>query len=205
MKRVKKKQETKNWRTIMKSKKLTTMRATMKVALACVAIGWMCWSAGNTCNAQTPPSNLSPDLQEVVKLSQEKMSDDVITTYIRNSGKTFKLGADEIIYLNSQGVSQGVISALLQTASSGGNPANQTPSPVVASSPPPPEPTPAPQAMVSAPAPQVEAPAPPAPEINFALFSRSTCALRHLDECGRHDVLASGRRHCRQSRLASLL
>ena len=170
MKRVEKKQETNNWRTIMKRKKLTTMRAITKVALACMAVGWMCWSAGNACNAQTPPSNLSPDLQEVVKLSQEKMSDEVITTYIRNSGKTFKLGADEIIYLNSQGVSQGVISALLQTASSGGNPANQTPPPVVSSSPPPPEPTPAPQAMVSAPAPQVEAPAPPAPEINFAFF-----------------------------------
>ena len=46
------------------------MKATTIVALACVAIGWMCWSVGNSCNAQTPQSNLSPDLQEVVKLSQ---------------------------------------------------------------------------------------------------------------------------------------
>ncbi len=162
----------------MKSKKLISLKATTKVALACVAIGWMCWSVGNVCNAQTPPSNLSPDLQEVVKLSQEKMSDDVITNYIRNSGKSFKLGADEIIYLNSQGVSQGVISALLQTASS----ANPTPSPVVSSPTPPPPPPSQPSSapyvannVPSAPdsgpppAPPTEVPQ-AGPEINFQYF-----------------------------------
>src|SRR5208282_1546697 len=121
----------------MKSKKLINMKATMKVALACAAIGWMCWSAENACNAQTPPSNLSPDLQEVVKLSQAKMPDDVIKNYISSTGKSYRLSADDIIYLSNQGVSQGVISAL-QTASS----ANPNPPPVASSptTPPPPPP-----------------------------------------------------------------
>ena len=87
---------------------------TVRTALAAAAIGWLCWGAGELCNAQTPPANLSPDLQEVVRLSQQKMSDEVITNYIRNSGKAYKLGADDIIYLSSQGVSQGVLGVLLQ-------------------------------------------------------------------------------------------
>ena len=109
----------------MKSKKMKKLKTGMKLALACVATGWMCWSAGNVGNAQTPSSFLSPDLQEVVKLSQSRMSDDVILNYIKSSGKSYKLNADDIIYLSNQGVSQGVISAL-QTASS----ANPNPPPI---------------------------------------------------------------------------
>ena len=93
--------------------------STLKTAIACAAIGWMCWSPANVCQAQTPPANssgLSPDLQEVVKLSQAKMGDDVIKNYISSAGKSYRLSADDIIYLNSQGVSPGVISALQTTA-----------------------------------------------------------------------------------------
>jgi hypothetical protein len=122
--------------------------STLKTALACVAIGWMCWSATNFCQAQTQPANpsgLSPDLQEVVKLSQEQMTDDVITNYIKNSGKTYTLTADDLIYLKDQGVSQGVISALEQTASSNVISAAST-SPV-------PTPSPAPVQTATLPAP----------------------------------------------------
>jgi hypothetical protein len=151
----------------MKSEKLIMLNTALKAALACAAIGWMCWSGGNVCNAQTSPSNLSPDLQEAVKLSQSHMGDDVIVNFIRNSGKSYRLSADDIIYLNSQGVSQGVISAL-QTASSA------SPAPVVSAptTPPPPAPMPAPPVAVPAPAPQAVAVVaePPAPEINFTYF-----------------------------------
>jgi len=162
----------------MKSKKLINLKATTKVALACVVIGCMCWSVGNVCNAQTPPSNLSPDLQEVVKLSQSHMGDDVIVNYIKSSGKSYRLSADDIIYLNGQGVSQSVISTL-QTASS----VNPTPPPVVSSPttppPPPSQPSSAPYVANNVPsvpdsgpppALQEEAPAAPAPEINFNYF-----------------------------------
>jgi len=143
-------------------KKLTNRNLAVKVTLACALAGWMCWTAGN-CNAQTPPANpppLPPELQEVVTLSREHMSDDVITAYVRNSGKSYTLSADQIIYLNSQGVSQHVISTLLETP----------PAPSVSAQPqPPPAPTPgpaptpmqAPQPPVAA-MPQPGAPPPPA-------------------------------------------
>jgi len=150
----------------MKNKKLTNRKATAKVVLACVVVGWMYWSVGNICNAQTPLSNLSPDLQEVVKLSQEKMSDDVITSYIGNSGKSYRLSANDMVYLKSQGVSQVVIAALLQ-AKAAAPPSNPNPVPVVVPQPPPAVNTPPPGPP---PAPQAEAPAPPATEINFNYF-----------------------------------
>jgi hypothetical protein len=97
--------------------------------------------------AQTTPANLSPDLQEIVKFAQAHMSDDVILAYIKNSGKSYNLSGDDMIYLTSQGVSQPVISALLQTK---GTAPTQAPAPVPTPTPAPaPEPAPAP-----APAPQ---------------------------------------------------
>jgi hypothetical protein len=65
------------------------------------------------------PYVLSPDLQEILKLFKAGMHDDVITNFISHSGKLYKLRADDIIYLSSQGVSQGVIRSL-EAAASGG-------------------------------------------------------------------------------------
>ena len=137
----------------MRSKERMNGKPILQVALAWMIIGWMCCGVGSTCNAQTPPSNLSPDLQEVVKLSQAHMGDDVIVNYIRNSGKSYKLSADDLIYLNSQGVSQGVISALQTATSPSPNPAPVAPAPATpasyaptpaATGPVPPPPAPAP-------------------------------------------------------------
>ena len=153
--------------------------STLKTAIACIAIGWMCWSAANFCQAQTQPANpssVSPDLQEVIKLSQAKMPDDVIKNYISSAGKSYRLSADDIVYLNSQGVSPGVISAL-QTASS----ANTSPPPVTAPPPAPPmtrssTPT-APPVGVNTPPPDNgtvpsddTATQPPTQEVNFDYF-----------------------------------
>jgi len=107
--------------------------STLKIAIASAAFGWMCWSAGNVCHAQNSAPGLSPDLQEVVKLSQAHMPDDVIRNYITSSGKTYRLSADDIIYLNTQGVSPGVISTL------------QTSVPAAPAPVPPPMPAPAPE------------------------------------------------------------
>ena len=155
----------------------------MKIAIVCAAIGWICLSTGNFCHAQTPPANpsgLSPDLQEVIKLSQSHMGDKVIINFIKNSGKSYRLGADDIIYLNNQGVSQGVISTL-QTASSA-NPAplpgpsyTTTPTPLLSQPSPEtvatsqPAPQPQTQAFQVPPAPLTEAPQ-AGPEINFQYF-----------------------------------
>lgn len=60
----------------------------------------------------------TPLLQEIVKLTQAKMSDDVILGYIKSSGASFNASASDILYLNSQGVSQPVISALMSGSAS---------------------------------------------------------------------------------------
>jgi hypothetical protein len=148
----------------------------LKSALACAAFSWLCWSGGGVCQAQSPAPGLSPDLQQVVRLSQAKMSDDIIKTFIANSGKAFPLSADDIIYLNSQGVSAGVISALQATALTSPEPP-PAPAPVAPPQPAAPvAPAPAPMAApapvtMAAPAPAtVIVGAPAAPVINFEYF-----------------------------------
>jgi len=106
-------------------------------------------TVGNVCRAQSAPADLSPDVQEVLTLSRQHMDDSVITNYIFSTGKSYKLSADDIIYLNNQGVSQPVISALLQTsANSQAAPAAPaapaTPTPAATSTAAPPSATPPP-------------------------------------------------------------
>jgi hypothetical protein len=158
--------------------KMKMNKLNLKVAIVGAALGWLCLNPAGVCLAQTPAPGLSPDLQEVVRLSQAKMTDDVIKNYISSSGKAYRLSADDIIYLNGQGVSAGVIAALQATAIA---PA-PAPAPVPAPQPTAPMPQPAPtEPMPSAPpvgAPMEPAPAvavaaptpPPPPEVNFQYF-----------------------------------
>src|ERR1700722_13131979 len=112
----------------------------------------------NISQAQNPPSR-AVVFSEVVKLSQAHQSDDVIMGYLKNSGAAYSLSADEIIYLNNQGVSQRVIAALQAPS---GAPAPAIPnSPVV---PPPGAFAPPPGAI--APPPDATAPPPGAPTFN---------------------------------------
>src|SRR5271170_7890584 len=84
-----------------------------------IAAGLLIIGGAGLCQAQTPPSR-AVVISEVVKLSQAHQSDDVILGYLRNGGATYALTADEIIYLNSQGVSQKVIAALQSSPGPGG-------------------------------------------------------------------------------------
>ncbi len=146
----------------------------MKVNFVFIAVGLTWLGLGNVCRAQTAPADLSPDVQEVLTLSHQHMDDSVITNYIISTGKTYKLSADDIIYLNSQGVSQGVITALLQTSANNANAQNAAPAAPSAPSPePPPLDSSAPASAPSAPsAPPVAvvtaAPAvPPTPDLGY--------------------------------------
>jgi hypothetical protein len=144
-----------------------------KTSFSRIVIAAVCLSAGVYCDAQAPatnPPNLSPDLQEVVTLSTEQMGEEVITNYIKSTGKSYQLTADQIIYLKNQGVSSAVLSALIQTASAGS--AIPAPAPVVATADPPsmtppnapaPAPTAAPNVVTPPLVPTTSAP-PPTPE-----------------------------------------
>ncbi|MDE3068774.1 MAG: hypothetical protein KGJ60_14670 [Verrucomicrobiota bacterium] len=62
--------------------------------------------------SQTAPE-LSYGVPEVLSLSRAKVSDDVIVNYIQNSHFTYGLDASQIIYLRQQGVSDRVITTML--------------------------------------------------------------------------------------------
>ena len=147
--------------------------------------------------AQTPPSR-AVVFSEVVKLSQAHQSDDVIMGYLKNSGAAYSLSADEIIYLNNQGVSQRVIAALQAPS---GAPAPAIPnSPVV---PPPGAFAPPPGSPTIAPPPDATAPPPGAPTFN-TFQSELAPDGSWVDVPGYGPALAS---QCAriESRLASLL
>jgi hypothetical protein len=67
----------------------------------------------------TPPAeaqvqaNLSPWTAEIVRLTEAGIGEDVIFSFIENSG-TFSLGADEVIHLTTVGVHPEIIRAMLE-------------------------------------------------------------------------------------------
>jgi hypothetical protein len=61
---------------------------------------------------QTAPQ-LSYGVSQIVQLAQAKVGDSTIIAYVQNSGNSYGLNADQIIYLRQQGVSDGVINVML--------------------------------------------------------------------------------------------
>jgi hypothetical protein len=73
-------------------------------------------TAPNTVQAASSQSSavaLSFGVPDVLKLSRAHVSDDTIVAFIGNSGRTYNLGASEIVYLHEQGVSERVITTML--------------------------------------------------------------------------------------------
>ena len=89
----------------MKVNRKITFNSRIVGFFAAVVMAWIFLTASPAANAQAPAANLSPDLQQIVKLAQAHMSDDVILSFVKGSGKTYTLSADDMVYLNSQGVS----------------------------------------------------------------------------------------------------
>jgi hypothetical protein len=90
----------------------------MKIwAAAVVALALL---ANGTVGQAQPAGDTWQNLQEIVKFTQAHMSDDVIITYIKTSGKIYPTSADAVLYLNSQGVSQPVLAALLGSSGASG-------------------------------------------------------------------------------------
>jgi hypothetical protein len=100
----------------MKTNKFPKMLAVMAaVGLACSA---------STVRAQDPSApNPAPQLSygvpQVIQLAQAKVGDDTIIAYIKNTGNSYGLNADQIIYLRQQGVSDAVITVMLNQPRAG--------------------------------------------------------------------------------------
>jgi len=106
----------------------------------------------------TPP--LAYGVSQILQLAQAKVSDDTIIAFVKNSGNSYGLSADQIIYLQKQGLSSAVITAML----------NQPRTGALASTPAPATPTPA----TDAPAPA--APASAVPDYTQSATSTATVA-----------------------------
>jgi len=59
------------------------------------------------------PPKLPHGVAEVLKLSQAKVGEDIISSYIQNSGAVFNLSPSDILYLKEQGVSERIVSQML--------------------------------------------------------------------------------------------
>ena len=120
-------------------------------AIAGAAAGFFLLASIPLCPAQTAapgdsptiPQDLPPGAQDVVKLTQAGLDEDVIVAQLRSGGHIYRLTADQIIELTNAGVSQNVIKALIGGADSS---AVTPPSSATVSEPPAAVPAPAPDA-----------------------------------------------------------
>ena len=89
----------------------------MTLAGAIWLFGSAAWAAtgdpASSAATSTPPVVLSPDAQEIAKLCRAQISEDTIVAFIGNAGKTYKLSASEVLYLQQQGVTDRVLIVML--------------------------------------------------------------------------------------------
>jgi hypothetical protein len=69
--------------------------------------------AQDSATSQPAPTQLSYGASQIVLLAHAKVSDDTIIAYIHNSGNSYVLDADQIIYLRQQGISDAVVNVML--------------------------------------------------------------------------------------------
>jgi hypothetical protein len=103
-------------------------------------------------------SQLTPQLEEIVKLTKARVPDVVTLAYIQSSPTPYSLDAQDILRLNEQGVSSQVVTAMMQhgdelrrAAAEAGNQAQTVATAPTSQSPAPVATTPAPTVVESAP------------------------------------------------------
>lgn len=100
------------------------MKEIISLPLAVLALGFavvasplgVCAADSQTASAPaaaTTPAKLPYGAEDVLKLSRAQVNDDVIVNYVQNSGTVYNLGADDLVYLRKEGVSDRVINAML--------------------------------------------------------------------------------------------
>src|SRR6267378_1251659 len=100
-----------------------------KLFLAVATIG-LALSTMTAVAENSPAGNapvLSYGVPQILQLAQAKLDDDTIIAYIRHSGNSYGLDADQIIYLKQQGISGNVIIAMLNQPRPAATPAPAQP------------------------------------------------------------------------------
>ena len=123
-------------------RQLLTVAATASVIGSGTAAKGQAAAATNPLPAATvaaPAPQLGYGVQQILQLAQAKVGDDTIVAFIRNSGNSYNLNADQIIYLRQQGISDAVVTAMLNQPRAGVAltlPTTPAPEPVAAMAPP---------------------------------------------------------------------
>ncbi len=81
------------------------------------------------------PTQLSAGVEDVLKLTRAKVSDDVTIAFVQSGDRHYNLSASEILYLRKEGVSDRVLEAILSRQSP------QSVAPTAPNESPPPPPT----------------------------------------------------------------
>ena len=92
---------------------------TVQTAPAAVAPADSSAAVVQTTPAQAPAPPLAYGVSQILELSQAKVDDGTIISYVRNSGNSYGLTADQIIYLRQQGVSSAVLNAMMSQPAPG--------------------------------------------------------------------------------------
>jgi hypothetical protein len=89
-------------------------------AAVLLAINAMAQNSATTGTTVAPPTagsqaapQLSYGVPQILQLAQAKVGDDTIVAYIQNSGTVYGLDASQIVYLRQQGVSDRVVTTML--------------------------------------------------------------------------------------------
>lgn len=76
-------------------------------------------ATAQTAQVATTTPQLGYGSAQILHLAQAKVGDDTIIAYIKNSGNSYALSADQIIYLQQQGLSTAVLNAMLNQPKTG--------------------------------------------------------------------------------------
>jgi len=70
-------------------------------------------TTANVTATTAEPVKLPYGVEDVLRMSRAQVSDDVIATYIQNTGTIYSLGPNDIVYLKDQGVSDRIVNTML--------------------------------------------------------------------------------------------
>ncbi len=122
----------------MKTARLADVMVTLAIGVTCIALSGRFGMLATVALAQSGAVDVPAGVDDVVKLTKAGMSEDIILAKVKKAGASYDLTTEQMIYLKNQGVSQNVITALLQASgTSAPTPAPAPPS-ASASLPPPP-------------------------------------------------------------------
>jgi hypothetical protein len=109
----------------------TTLSAPLVLAQDASAIAATNASAPAVAPTASVPPTLAYGVSQILQLAQAKVSDDTIIAYVKNSGNSYGLSADQIIYLQKQGLSSAVITAMLNQPRPGALASPSAPTPAL--------------------------------------------------------------------------